>query len=90
MGKKKDTAGAEDNPKILKIPCTFEDYKLKKTTNEMIISFAIAETNIDLAKSLLNCVQEPYILLLYKMENKDDLDMVAGPTPLEDLSFEDL
>ena len=90
MTKNEKAKEGKDNPKILKIPCTFEDYKLKKTTNETIISFAVPSENLDLAKPLLNCVQEPYILILYKMEDQDDLDMVAGPASLEDITLKDL
>jgi len=75
MGKKrrKKTDGEP-----LKIPCTFDDYKLKKTTGEMIIAFAIPPEKVDLAKPLLNCVQEPFVLLLFKPSSQDEAEMLLN------------
>lgn len=83
MGKSKGKQGSKGSLEPLKIPCTFDDYKLKKTTGEMIVSFAIPVEKLDLAKPLLNCVQEPFILLLFKPESQSDIDMLLTLDPGE-------
>ena len=89
MGNKKEKKEGEDNSKILKIPVNFNDFKLKVTSGETLISFAIQPEHLDLAKPLFNCPGEPYVLLLYKMADKDDLDGMVG-IGLEDHSLEEL
>ena len=83
MAKSKGRQGSKGPLEPLKIPCTFDDYKLKKTTGEMIISFAIPTEKLDLAKPLLNCVSEPFVLLLFKPESNDDIDLLLTLDPGE-------
>ena len=72
MGKSEKKKGAKD---VLQIPCCFDDYKLKKTTSEMVLSFTIPQEKVDLAKPLLNEINEQFVIILYKLNDIKDADL---------------
>lgn len=80
MGKKNSKKIAAE---ALKIPVILDDYRLKKTTGEMLLTFAVPPEKVDLAKPLLNHVQEPFILLLFRPKSLDDVEMVFNLNPEE-------
>ena len=67
MANKKKAKGV-----LIEVPSCLEDYKLKKSTNELVISFAIDPSNLDTAKPLLNHTGEFMTLMLYIPEDQSE------------------
>lgn len=57
--------------KKIRIPVVFDDYRLKKSDNSLLLIFSVPEGQIDLAKPLLNHINQSFILSLQKTTDED-------------------
>ena len=64
----------KNNDDIIKVPVTLSDFKFKKMSGSWDITFEIQPEILAMAKPLMDCMGDHFVLILARIESKAALD----------------
>ena len=63
---------------LLKIPVILTDFKYRKMSNSWDITFELQPENLEMGKTLMDCMGEHFVLIPVKVENPEEMKEALG------------
>lgn len=86
--KQKKRSNKKEEPEVLKIPASLDDFKYRKGTQDWGLTFAIETCNLSHGKPLMDCMGKHFVLCLVPFETREELESAMG-SGIEDVQIDE-